>query len=103
MTSGPVIGSNLYSKMKLPIFLLVFVCSMLGCKEDDIIPKEVTLDYYEEAYEIPGLEFLPQNKTAYVYDFTGRLKSYTFYSFDPVTETMVEHRRFVFSYVDDVS
>ena len=85
--------------MKLPIFLLVLVCLILGCKEDDITPKEVTLDYYEETYEIPDLEFQPQNKTEYDYDLAGRLTRSTFFSFDPNLEAMVEQRHFVFSYI----
>ena len=86
--------------MKLPIFLLVLVCLILGCKEDDITPKEVTLDYYEETYEIPDLEFQPQNKTEYDYDLAGRLTRSTFFSFDPNSKTMVEQRHFLFSYVN---
>ena len=87
--------------MKLSAVLLLLACLISGCREDEENPKIITLDYYEETFEIPDLDFLPQNKTTYDYDFAGRLTSYTFYSFDPVTETMVEQRRFVFSYADD--
>jgi hypothetical protein len=87
--------------MKLPIVLLILVCVILGCKEDEITPKTVTLDYYEESFEIPGLDFQPQNKTVYEYDDEGRLTSYTFFSFDPNLNAMVEQRRFLFSYLDD--
>jgi len=72
---------------------------MIGCHEDEANPKVITLDYYEEMFDIPDLGFQPQNKTVYDYDFAGRLRRSTFFSFDLDAETMVEQRHFVFSYV----
>ena len=86
--------------MKLLVVLLFLVCLILGCKDDDVTPKVITLDYYEETFDIPGLEFQPQNKTVYDYDFEGKLTRSTFFSFDPNVESMVEQRRYLFSYVD---
>lgn len=86
--------------MKLTVKVLVLVCLMMGCKDDEISPKTVQLDYYEETFEVPGLEFLPQNKTVYEYDLAGKLIGYKFFSFDPVADAMVEQRRFVFSYAE---
>lgn len=84
--------------MKLPAILLVLISFMIGCNEDEIHQAKVVLDYYEETFEIDDLGFQPQNKTLYHYSLFGQLQGYTFFSFDPGTEAMVEQRHFVFTY-----
>jgi hypothetical protein len=84
--------------MKLPASVLVIISIMIGCTEDETKPQKVVLDYYEETFEIQDLGFQPQNKIKYEYDLAGRLRGYTFFSFDPATESMVEQRHFVFTY-----
>lgn len=86
--------------MKLHVVLLFLVSLTFGCKEDDVTPNVVTLDYYEETFDIPDLDFHPQSKTVYDYDFAGKLIRSTFFSFDPNVESLVEQRYYLFSYVN---
>ena len=89
--------------MKKFIVLLALVGIVMGCDNDndsEVKPTTVKLDYYEEMFDIPDLDFQPQLRTTYDYNFAGMLEGYTFYGYDPDTNTMLEQRHFEFSYAD---
>jgi len=84
--------------MKYPLIAFLLVLLATGCKEDDVIPAPLKLDYYEEMYDVQGLDFKPQNRVEYSYDASGRLDRYTFFGFNPDTDKMEEQRHFRFSH-----
>ena len=89
--------------MKKFVVLLAVTALVISCDEEndpDVKPTTVKLDYYEEAFDIPGLDFQPQLETTYMYDNDGRLTGYTFFGYDPDADAMLEQRHFEFSYVD---
>ena len=51
--------------MKNLIFLLPLIGVVFGCDDDEITPTTVKLDYYEESFNTPDMEFQPQLKTTY--------------------------------------
>lgn len=77
-----------------------------GCQNDQVtpIPPDTTtpkLDYYIDAYDVPGLGFVPQTKVSYDYNNAGKVSSYTVFSYNPDSETLEYLRSFVFSYVNN--
>lgn len=84
------------------IYTLLFVVIVLvACDEDEPPgPTEIKLHHYTESFDIPELGFQPQLTVIYDYDDSGNLEKYTFFGYDPDSDTMVEHRSFVFSYLD---
>jgi hypothetical protein len=84
--------------MKNLLILLILFTVAFGCDDNDVNPKTIKLDYYEETFDIPDLDFEPQHKTTYEYDNEGRLSVYTFYGFDPTANALLEQRHFEFSY-----
>ena len=89
--------------MKKFVVLLSLVGLLVGCDDDaanEVVPTAVKLDYYEETFDITGLDFQPQSRTIYDYSNDGRLKGYTFYGYDPGANALLEQRHFEFSYVD---
>lgn len=86
--------------MRQLTIIILLAAIVVGCDESEVAPKTVQLDYFTEAFDMPGLGFQPQSKTSYEYDNTGKLTRYRFFGFEPTASTLIEQRHFDFTYTD---
>lgn len=93
---------------KGPLYMFILLTALIsaGCQNDEVtpIPQDTTtpkLDYYIEAYDVPGLGFVPQTKVSYDYNDAGKVNRYTVFSYNTDSGTLEYLRSFVFSYVNN--
>jgi hypothetical protein len=85
--------------MKYPLIALSLVMLSAGCEEQiNVVPAPLKLDYYEESYDVNGLDFVPEYRVQYSYDGSGSLERYTFFAYNPNTDKLEEQRHFRFTY-----
>ncbi len=94
------------NKRRLYTFTLVTALISAGCQNDEVNPtsQDTTtpkLDYYTEAYDVPGLGFVPQTKVSYDYNDAGKVSKYTVFSYNTDSGSLEYLRSFVFSYVNN--
>ena len=84
-------------KSSLP-FLALMTIVLTSCDNDQVLLREPRLQYYIEHFNVEGLEFEPQLKVTYEYNWDGKVRRYKVLSYNPDTKSLEEQRRFNFTW-----